>query len=77
MGLVPGRAVETRGGKGVSYPGPRSVGRAPRSLARKAACRGPLTYSDGVRVRSRISSVRVKVSRVSTRQGRREREARG
>jgi len=29
------------GGKEVSYPGPRSVGGAPRSLGSKAACRGP------------------------------------
>jgi len=72
VGLVPGRAVETGEGKGASNPGPRSVGGAPRSLAGKAACRCPLTYSDGVRVRSGVSSVRVKVSGVSTRQGRRD-----
>jgi len=33
------RTVEM-GGRGVSYPGPRSVGGVPRSLAGEAACRG-------------------------------------
>jgi len=31
------------GGKGVSYPGPRSVGGAPQSLGGEAACRGPMS----------------------------------